>query len=368
MVRRSLTGCLLVLPSACWCFQAPVARHPRATLHPRAAVSASAADFSGAWQMDLGASDALGPVLREMQLNRVLAALVSRLSVSQTIRQDADKVCVTVKTRLSTDELELRLDGALTKLPGLSGGLVDAASRWLDDARLETRQHLVADAPGRPDAPDADAFVTVARSHARKNLALSLTLTLTLTRCARCMTVATLCGRRCVSTAVGPPCPARRHGACYGGSRKKWGEKSARVGFEVKVALSPEERVCFFKSKTTYLRETLERAWAVCARGAYYLSLARARAVWHRWGLTLVALCARAPRPRARYLLSLSAAHTPHTTPPRWSLHLLSNENERSADLHRNERLFTPVHSGYDQWQCSPVTDGLASRRTERST
>ena len=242
MVRRSLTGCLLVLPSACWCFQAPVARHPRATLHPRAAVSASAADFSGAWQMDLGASDALGPVLREMQLNRVLAALVSRLSVSQTIRQDADKVCVTVKTRLSTDELELRLDGALTKLPGLSGGLVDAASRWLDDARLETRQHLIADAPGRPDAPDADAFVTVARSHARKNLALSLTLTLTLTRCARCMTVVTLCGRRCVSTAVGPPCPARRHGACYGGSRKI-GEKSACDVvslFEVKVALSPK--------------------------------------------------------------------------------------------------------------------------------
>lgn len=168
---RHLT-CVLVLP-ACWCFQAPVARHPRATLHSRAAVSASAADFSGSWQMDLGASDALGPVLREMQLNRVLAALVSRLSVSQTIRQDADKVCVTVKTRLSTDELELRLDGALTKLPGLSGGLVDAASRWLDDARLETRQHLIADAPGRPDAPDADAFVTVARSHARQNLALS---------------------------------------------------------------------------------------------------------------------------------------------------------------------------------------------------
>ena len=244
MVRRSLTACLLVLPSACWCFQAPVARHPRATLHPRAAVSASAADFSGAWQMDLGASDALGPVLREMQLNRVLAALVSRLSVSQTIRQDADKVCVTVKTRLSTDELELRLDGALTKLPGLSGGLVDAASRWLDDARLETRQHLIADAPGRPDAPDADAFVTVARSHARKNLALSLTLTLTLTRCARCMTVATLCGRRCVSTAVGPPCPARRHGACYGGSRKMdsdLGRKARVVSFfEVKLALSPK--------------------------------------------------------------------------------------------------------------------------------
>ena len=164
-----LTACLLVLPSACWCFKAPAARHaPRAaTLHSRAAVSASAADFAGSWQMDLGASDALGPVLREMQLNRVLAALVSRLSVSQTIRQDADKVCVTVKTRLSTDEIELRLDGALTKLPGLSGGLVDAASRWLDDARLETRQHLIADASGRPDAPDADAFVTVRSLHAR---------------------------------------------------------------------------------------------------------------------------------------------------------------------------------------------------------
>ena len=162
-----LTACLLVLPSACWCFKAPAARHaPRAaTLHSRAAVSASAADFAGSWQMDLGASDALGPVLREMQLNRVLAALVSRLSVSQTIRQDTDKVRVTVKTRLSTDEIELRLDGTLTKLPGLSGGLVDAASRWLDDARLETRQHLIADASGRPDAPGADAFVTVRSLH-----------------------------------------------------------------------------------------------------------------------------------------------------------------------------------------------------------
>ena len=119
--------------------------------------------------MDLGASDALGPVLREMELNRVLAALVSRLSVSQTIRQDADKVCVTVKTRLSTDEIELRLDGTLTKLPGLSGGLVDAASCWLDDARLETRQHLIADASGRPDAPDADAFITVRSLHPHPN-------------------------------------------------------------------------------------------------------------------------------------------------------------------------------------------------------
>ena len=104
----------------------------------------------------------------------------------------------------------------------------------------------------------------------------------------------------------------------------KNGEREKRVClcgslylFEVKVALSPKG--VFFKSKTTYLRETLERAcvgavclFRVCARGGGngYISLSRARAI------------------------SLSAAHTPHTTPPRWSLHL-SDENERSADLHR---------------------------------
>jgi len=94
--------------------------------------------------------------------------------------------------------------------------------------------------------------------------------------------------------------------------------------FEVKVALSPKG--VFFKSKTTYLRETLERAWAhsVCA-GGFISGL-----IYNLLSLSLSLSLARA---RARSL-SLSAAHTPHTTPPRWSLHL-SDENERSADLHR---------------------------------
>ena len=122
-------------------------------------------DFSGSWEMDLSASDKLSPVLREMKLNRVLAALVSRLAVRQTIRQDADAVLVTVQTALSTDELELRWDGQLTQLPGLTGGRTAAASRWLDDGRLETRQHLDTDAPGRPDAPEADAFETIRSLH-----------------------------------------------------------------------------------------------------------------------------------------------------------------------------------------------------------
>ena len=66
-------------------------------------------------------------------------------------------------------------------------------------------------------------------------LALTLALTLAPTRCARCMTVATRCGRRCASAAVGPPCPARRHGACYGRSHSScrwslWGHRSMRRG------------------------------------------------------------------------------------------------------------------------------------------
>ena len=126
--------------------------------HARAAIHASAStDFSGEWRMDLSASDALGPLLRELGLNRILAALITRLSVEQSITQTDHAVNIAVKTSLSTDTLELRLDGTPTLISGLTGGKTPAVSRWLDASRLETRQSL-SDAP--PDAT-ADCFITV---------------------------------------------------------------------------------------------------------------------------------------------------------------------------------------------------------------
>merc|ERR1711879_977370 len=115
-------------------------------------------DFTGEWEMDLSASDPLGPTLRELGVNRVLAAVVARLSVSQSITQDDDSLCVTVKTRVSESEIKLRFDGSLTSTPGISGGMVDTVSRWLDEGRLETRQALD---DAAPDDATGNAFVTV---------------------------------------------------------------------------------------------------------------------------------------------------------------------------------------------------------------
>ena len=109
--------------------------------------------------MDLEKSEPLGPVLRSLGLNRVLAALVSRLSVSQSITQDGAFVRVAVRTKLSTSQLNLRLDGAMTPLPGLAGEDCDASSRWSDDLEtLETRQRLTPTSSA--DLAD-EAFVTV---------------------------------------------------------------------------------------------------------------------------------------------------------------------------------------------------------------
>ena len=111
--------------------------------------------------MDLAASDYLGPTLSAVGLNRVLAALVTRLSVHQSISQDDASVQIAVRTRLSDEVLALALDGAVTRVPGIAGGRTEAVTRWLDDARLETRQSLAEDASLRPDDASADVFVTV---------------------------------------------------------------------------------------------------------------------------------------------------------------------------------------------------------------
>ena len=124
-----------------------------------AAPPVATADFSGEWQMDLDKSEPLGPVLRSLGLNRVLAALVSRVSVSQSITQDNAFVRVAVSTKLSTSQLNLRLDGAMTPLPGLTGDDCDATSGWSDDGqKLETRQKLTPTSAA--DLSD-EAFVTV---------------------------------------------------------------------------------------------------------------------------------------------------------------------------------------------------------------
>jgi len=135
---------------------APTVSHA-SKVFTRCSPACARADFSGQWQMDLAGSDAIGPVLRELGINRVLAALVGRLSVRQEISQDDTCVSVSVRTAVSESAIDLQFDGSLTQTPGLSGGMSATVSRWLDEERLETRQRL-------DDAmvqPDDDCFLTV---------------------------------------------------------------------------------------------------------------------------------------------------------------------------------------------------------------
>lgn len=115
-------------------------------------------DFSGEWQMDLASSEKLGPVLRELGVPRVLAAVVTRLGVRQDIAQSDTAVTITCTTALSTDTLELQVDGSASTLPGIVGGATAAVTRWRDESRLETRQCLTADESAA--ALDTDYFVT----------------------------------------------------------------------------------------------------------------------------------------------------------------------------------------------------------------
>ena len=74
--------------------------------HHRTACDSTAprmvADFSGEWEMDLDSSDSLGPLLRALGLNRLLAAVITRLAAKQSISQSSDMLTVEVTTRLSS--------------------------------------------------------------------------------------------------------------------------------------------------------------------------------------------------------------------------------------------------------------------------
>ena len=146
-------GGALTVPSRALRYSAP-------TLRVQSAVRCRA-NFGGEWEMDLDASDQLGPTLRALGVNRVLAAVITRLGVRQSISQTDEELRIQVKTRVSESEIQLRFDGATTRTPGISGGTTDTTSRWLDDERLETRQALDDPATLAPADESASVFVTV---------------------------------------------------------------------------------------------------------------------------------------------------------------------------------------------------------------
>ena len=132
----------------------------RASLVTRTSLLCARVDFSGKWEMDLSASDALGPVLKELGMNRIVAALIARVGVEQEISQHDSSVSVRVRTAVSQSEINLQFDGSVTQTPSMNGGDSATVSRWLDDNRLETRQRLD-DCVRFPADEMVDCFVTV---------------------------------------------------------------------------------------------------------------------------------------------------------------------------------------------------------------
>jgi hypothetical protein len=89
----------------------------------------------------------------------IVAAVIKRLGVRQSITQTEGEVAIKVSTMVGGNDLLLKLDGTEGLLPDLKGGKTLASSTWLDgDLRLETRQCV--DDKGRLDDPDAMFFVT----------------------------------------------------------------------------------------------------------------------------------------------------------------------------------------------------------------
>lgn len=163
---------LCLLPSSLGFATPSLTVLPQQKFPPRAVPTmGSLADFiAGEWEMDLSSSDGLGPLLRELGLNRILAAVVTRLQVKQSITMESDALTVVVKTSLSEETMRLPFDGRCSVVPGLTGGRSACITRWLDaeKTQLETRQTLStapsdAEALSLPAAKtlDAEAFVTV---------------------------------------------------------------------------------------------------------------------------------------------------------------------------------------------------------------
>lgn len=88
--------------------------------------------FAGQWKMDLQSSDSLRKVLSALGMNFILIQIVDRLGVEQKIAQSDDALKVQVQTALGTDMFELPFDGAVTSVPGATGGTNKQTSAWVE--------------------------------------------------------------------------------------------------------------------------------------------------------------------------------------------------------------------------------------------
>ncbi|GMH70953.1 hypothetical protein TrRE_jg6475 [Triparma retinervis] len=109
-------------------------------------------DFSGYWSMDLGSSDRLKPLLRELGVPRLLCSLLERLAVSQEIGLGEDSSFFNFKviTKFKTDQFSLPAQDCDEEdkrlLPSPTGGKAEARTIWVSCGEkgygLETTQKL----------------------------------------------------------------------------------------------------------------------------------------------------------------------------------------------------------------------------------
>lgn len=77
-----------------------------------------AADFSGTWVLDLGASDSIGPLLEAQGVGYLKRKIAGSMVVTHTITQEGDVVTIATDSALKSATTVLRVDGEIREVQG----------------------------------------------------------------------------------------------------------------------------------------------------------------------------------------------------------------------------------------------------------
>jgi hypothetical protein len=97
----------------------------------------AAVDFSGAWVIDLNASDSSEPILKRLGASWFQRKLVTSLKVEATYRQTKDRLTIVTRAPAFSRTEELWLDGRpVTKTESLTGPYTERTFWSADGTRL----------------------------------------------------------------------------------------------------------------------------------------------------------------------------------------------------------------------------------------
>jgi len=88
-------------------------------------------DFSGTWVLDRDTSDDLNDVLKAMGIGLFYRLIASKLTTTHIIRQENDRLHLTIENTFHTTHRTIPLDGSSTQFERADGGIQKGFSRWI---------------------------------------------------------------------------------------------------------------------------------------------------------------------------------------------------------------------------------------------